>query len=322
MKYRGPLIGFLMGTVYALICAGVFTFAERHSLQTLEFVSIAMIVGTPITVGVITVLYGSVEQAGSRFYRLLYPWLSVFGWSVISLVFAWETIICVVMLLPIYLPLASFGGAIGGYVRVNCCKKTERGVVSCFSVLPLVLGLAEIPINEPTLHNTVVTTVFIDAPIDKVWKSLPSVKDIRKEELPWTLSHFLGIPRPVSAITEELKEGGVRDIWWEKGVHFQERITEIVEPELLAYEVLADQESMEVAELDTHIVVGDQYFEVESGQYSLIKLDSGTQLTLRSSYRMTTNLNWYGKFWADWVLDDFHYSVLTLLRTRNEKHAN
>lgn len=318
VKLRGAIIGFLAGTLYALACAGIFTYYEQTSFEIFEFVSLAMILGMPITVGVVTMFFASPEQAARLSYELFYPWLSVIGWSVISLIFAWETLICIAMLTPLYLVLASLGGLIGGHVRRKYCNTTNRGVVSCFAVLPFLIVLAEIPITKPTLRNTVTTSVYIDAPVDEVWSSLPNVEAIRAEELPWTLSHFLGIPRPTSATTSELRPGGTRDIRWEKGVHFQEQITSVVEHESITYKVLADQESMAIAELDTHIVVGDEYFEVESGQYSLTSSGNGTLLTLSSSYRMTTNLNWYGKFWADWVLDDFHYSVLELLRKRTE----
>ena len=37
---------------------------------------------------------------------------------------------------------------------------------------------------------------------------------------------------------------------------------------------------------------------------------------------MTTNLNAYGKLWANRVMNDFHYSVLEVLRARNEASAD
>ncbi len=37
---------------------------------------------------------------------------------------------------------------------------------------------------------------------------------------------------------------------------------------------------------------------------------------------MTTKLNWYGKLWANFVLDDFHNSVLHMIKSRNENKEN
>ena len=321
-SFRGPVAGFVAGTAYILVLAGLIALAEAFSLRTLQFVSIAMIVGAPIAAGVVTLFFATDEQANTRRSQLLIPWFAVGGWSLISIALAWETVVCVIMLIPVFLPLASLGGFIGGYVRANHCDLTNRSVVSSFSVLPLLLAVAEIPYDTPTVHHTVTSSVMVEAPIDQVWASLPSVANITREELPWTLSHFIGIPRPVSSNTPQLVAGGQRDIQWEQGVRFTETITRIVENELVAYDVTPDQESLKLAALDTHIVIGDQYFDVESGQYALESDGDKTRLSLSTTYRMTTNLNGYGKLWANWVMGDFHYSVLRVLKSRNESTVN
>ena len=134
--------------------------------------------------------------------------------------------------------------------------------------------------------------------------------------------HFMGIPKPMAALTERLEVGGIREIYWNKGVHFQEKITKINEFQNISYDVLVDKESMEIAELDTHIVVGDKYFDVTSGSYTTNKKGDKTVLVLTTNYRMTTKLNWYGKYWADFVLNEFHKSVLTVIKMRNEINSN
>lgn len=316
MKYRGSLAGFIWGTLYALGCAYIFSLGDYYTLEYLQFISIAMLVISPISVGVITVFFATKEQAGSKAYRSFQPWLPVVGWSIISLLLAWETIICIVMLLPLYLPLASLGGALGGYVRRNYCDKTNVGVVSCFAILPFMISPFEMPVESPNLYHSVSNTIEINAPVDAVWKIIPDIENIDASELSWNLSHFIGIPKPISAITVDMKPGGIRELYWERGVHFQERITEIIPEKLFAYDVLVDKESMSIAELDTHIVVGDRYFDVLSGSYELDNINGKTLLTLTTRYRMTSKVNWYGSFWANYVLDDFHMSVLGLIRNR------
>jgi len=76
---------------------------------------------------------------------------------------------------------------------------------------------------------------------------------------------------------------------------------------------------LKIAELDTHITVGDQFLNVKSGYYYLSEYQGQTYLSLTTSYKMTTKLNWYGKFWANFVLDNFHSSVLHMIKLRNEK---
>ena len=318
LKHRGSVGGFLVGAVYALVCGYIFTLGEKYSLAFVEFVSMAMLIATPVSVGVITVFFATKEQANNRRYRIYVPWLSIIGWSLISLLFALETLICVLMLLPICLPLSSLGGFIGGVVRRHYCDKTNQGVASCFALLPFFVIPLEMPIETPTIQKSVTNTVLINADKDVVWGTIPNIKNIKPEELTWNISHSIGLPKPLSARTPSLAVGGIRDLEWEKGVHFQEVISEIKVEELLAYDVLVDQESMKIAELDTHIVVGDKYFDVLSGFYSLDTVDGQTSLTLSTTYRMTTNLNWYGEWLADFVLDDFHSAVLTLIKHRVE----
>lgn len=319
MRFRAQIIGFFAGAVYALVCAFLFSIGERSSIELLEFVSLAMIVGTPVAVGVVTLCFGTQEQVANRKFRLYGPWLSILGWSAVSMALAWETLICVVMLLPVYLPLATAGGLIGAYVRANFCNKTNLGVTACFAVFPLLFGLAEFTVDSPTARQTVSTQIRITAPIEVVWEVLPIIEDIKAHELPWTLSYALGIPKPTSAETEDFRVGGTRRIAWERGVQFDEKITEIVEYRRFAYDVLADKRSMKIAGLDTHVVVGGEYFEVDSGEYILQPDGNDTVLILATSYRITSNLNWYGSLWADFVLDDFHHSVLTMIRDRIEE---
>jgi len=321
-KYRGGLAGFLGGTVYAVIFSYLFSIGEKYSINFLEFISIAMLVVSPISVGIITVLFLTKEQAENRKIRLFHPWLPVLGWSIISIALDWETIICIVMLLPLYLPLSSLGGFIGGVIRRSYCKKTNTGVASCFAILPLLIAPIERPLESPTLFYSVSNTIKIQAPVEKVWESIPNISNIQADELSWNISHFIGIPRPVSAMTTDLKVGGLRELDWERGVHFQEKITELSTNKKLAYQVIVDQESMQIAELDTHIIVGDKYFDVLSGSYDLEFIDGETYLSLTTDYRMTSKVNWYGSLWANFVLDDFRGSVLNLIKNRVENNIS
>jgi hypothetical protein len=318
-KYKGATLGFFVGLIYALICSGFIAIGEAYSIEALEFVSLTMIIIMPIIVGVFTILFSTPDQARSKNHRRYGPWLSILGWTILSLMFAMETIICIIMLLPLYLPLATLGGILGGQIRKKYCERINSGIVSCFALLPFLMLNIEATFQSPTIRVSVVDSIVINASLEKVWETIPNLKNINKNELKWTLSHYIGLPRPVSATTASLEVGSIRDLNWEKGVHFQEKITKIIPEKLFAYDVLIDQESMKIAELDTHIVVGDKYFDVESGYYSLKSKDAQTILSLTSTYRMSTKMNWYGKFLANFVFDDFHSAVLSVIKQRAEK---
>ena len=50
-NYRGSIAGFLGGTIYAIIFSYLFSVGQKYSINFLEFVSIAMLVISPISVG-------------------------------------------------------------------------------------------------------------------------------------------------------------------------------------------------------------------------------------------------------------------------------
>lgn len=209
-----------------------------------------------------------------------------------------------------------------GYIRnKNIIKSGGNGALS-LALLPFLIMPVESAYVTPTIRHAEVDSIVIDAPIEQVWLSLPNIHDIKQDELTWTFSHFIGLPKPKSSVIGTLRIGELRKSSWEKGIYFQERITQIKPNKLLAYDVLVDEQSMKIANLDTHITVGDQYFDIEKGHYRLEDLDGKTRLTIMTAYRMTTNVNWYGQLWANFVLDDFHYMVLNLIKGRNEFNAD
>ncbi len=319
MNYKAPIMGFIWGTLLFLLCALAATYGEKHSLEWLQFVSFAMLIVTPISVGALTLFLIPIKQAEDKSKRKYYAFLPVFGWSIISLIVQWETIICIFMLLPLYLPLAFLGGKIGAGMKVKYKSKYKAGIISCFALAPFLMIPLEQPLTAKSLRYSVTNSIQINAPIERVWRNLSNIENIKPSELKWNISHFIGLPKPQKATTKVVEIGAIREIYWERGVHFQERITNIIPQKLLAYDVIIDEKSMEIAELDTHITVGDQYFNVESGYYYLSEHQGQTYLSLTTSYRMTTKINWYGKFWANFVLDDFHASVLHMIKLRNEK---
>jgi len=113
--------------------------------------------------------------------------------------------------------------------------------------------------------------------------------------------------------------GAVRDLYWEGDVHFREYVTAWEPARRLAYRVDVAPAREALQRLDTHVVIGDRYFDIRQGEYVLRDLGDGrTELTLSTTYRMRTLINVYGGWWADRTLDDFHTVVLQLLKQRIE----
>jgi hypothetical protein len=66
-------------------------------------------------------------------------------------------------------------------------------------------------------------------------------------------------------------------------------------------------------------MIGGKYFDVLEGSYKIDKLgQTKNWVTLSCTYRVTTNLNFYSKLWADFILDDFNEMILEVIKKRSE----
>ncbi len=310
------LVGIIGGALYAFM---LYRLLELHWLPQ-EFVSVAGIFGTPVAVGAICVGLSSPTQQANLSYRITAPWVSIFIAAVILLAARFETMICIVMLTPPLMLLTSIGGLMAGYLAtVLRGRRGRRGVLGCFAVLPILLGHAEQRIAPVTEYHTVTDSIMIDAAPAVVWRNLIDVPDIRRDELRWSFSHAIGLPRPRAAILHGQGVGAVRDLYWDDGIHFRERVTTWQPAQRLAYDVDVSPAVIALRKLDTHVVIGDRYFDVLRGEYRLRAISHAqTELVLTTTYRISTNVNGYGNLWARNTLDDFQVVVLDLLKKRAE----
>ncbi len=314
------LAGVPMGMLVALLLYAIFAGLTPLIVPaSYEYVSAIGIFGLPFCMGAATVCLSTPEQQASVRYRVFAPWGSLLLLFTILVLVALETLICVIMLLLPTLSLASAGGVAAGVVLTRWRSRTaRRTTLASVILLPLLLGPLEprlIPLQQDIV--TLSDRIVIAAPVDVVWDTLVQVPDIRDDELQPSFSHRIGLPRPRAALMNGAGEGAVRDLYWDDGIHFRERVTTWQPGRLLAYDVDVSTARDSLRKLDPHVVIGDRYFDVESGRYELLALDDArTQLTLRTTYRISTRVNGYGRFWADRTLHDFHRVVLALLRDR------
>jgi hypothetical protein len=188
---------------------------------------------------------------------------------------------------------------------------------------PLLLVRIESIQEVPEQFHTVTDRVVIAASRERVWQELLNVPGIEPEELSWSFSHAIGLPRPRAARLSGAGVGAVRDLYWEGDIHFREYVTAWEPAQRLAYRVDVSPARDALRRLDTHVVIGDRYFDIQNGEYSLRDLGQGrTELTLSTIYRMRTLVNPYGEWWANRTLDDFHTVVLKLIKKRTESSAS
>jgi hypothetical protein len=117
--------------------------------------------------------------------------------------------------------------------------------------------------------------------------------------------------------------GAVRTSKWEKGVTFKEKITTWDAPYRLHYEFDIPKGSIPREALDRHVELGGDYFTVLRGGYDVEIIDSEkSKLILKTVYQNKSHLKLYGKIWASYVFNDFHNSLLELMKHRAENNKN
>lgn len=71
--------------------------------------------------------------------------------------------------------------------------------------------------------------------------------------------------------------------------------------------------------LDEHVRIGGPFFDVLPGAYGNEPLPNGeTRLHLSSQHRVSTDFNWYARFWTDGVMSDVQETILTAIQERRE----
>src|SRR5260221_9291832 len=119
-------------------------------------------------------------KGGKPFWKCLVVSLYYFLFiSFLVLIFAIEGLVCVAMSLPLAIPLDIFGVWVA-YLVTNRIREPKLGIVASLLLvimMPFILGFEISNKSLPTPHK-VVSTIEIDAPIEKVWKNVVEFPEI------------------------------------------------------------------------------------------------------------------------------------------------
>lgn len=228
-----------------------------------------------------------------------------------------EGLICIVLVLPVFMAAAVLGGVLAGWLHRRTLD--SKGTVSAFVLLPLLLGPVEATLPPSQSEQTVTTTIHIDAPPEVVFDQLADVRRIDPDELGFAFVHLIGLPKPIEADMRGTGVGAVRVSRWEKNVRFEEVITHWQRPTAMHYRFHIPPGGIPRDALDQHVELGGAYFTVLDGGYDLAPAPGGgTDLTLTTRFLNKSQLKLYGDLWGRMVLQDFHRSILGLMRHRAE----
>lgn len=310
-RLRTLLIGLTAGVVYAFLSMLIVTHFHEN-------VSVAYIFILPIILGAIPILFSTKEQLSAYKSYLLLPWIITFTFFILSYVTGFEGMICLVIIVAPFLLLCTLGAFIFRLIKLKNERNGTKLYVSLFIPL-LILGI-ETNFQATDQIHTVSTTIVINADKSKVWNNVKNIKDIQPNEIETHFVHLMGIPKPLNGELDKEEIGGIRHITWEKGIKFEEKITAWDEKKGFSYNINVDPNSIPPTSLDEHVMIGGKYFDVLNGSYKIEELSqTKNKVTLTCTYRVTTNLNFYSKFWADFILDDFNEMILEVIKKRSER---
>jgi uncharacterized protein YndB with AHSA1/START domain len=300
------------GLVYRLIFMGG-PFARFDAMLS------AFVLLVPVVVGAVTVY--AAERSRRRSWSS-YFWsaalanvLFVLGTFLVVI----EGIICTILAAPLF-------GVIGGIAGLGMgavCRWTghPRPTLLSVAALPLVFGTLEHHLPLPNTVDTVSAVRLIDAPPDRVWQAISHADDIQPEEMGGAWMYRIGVPLPLSAITEEINGERVRHIEMGKGIRFDQVIVDWEPERRVRYTYRFTPDSFPPHALDDHVRIGGEYFDLHDTEYVLEPTPDGTRLTVRMSYRVSTHFNWYARLVGRVLIGNFEKTALGFYARRAEQAA-
>ena len=265
----------------------------------------ALFVGTPFCLGLVTALLRDPGSLSAAFGTASAATVLV---GVLIVGMALDGGICVLMALPIALPLALAGAWVGWLARRGRSPRTPRTFALALFALPLAMG-AEAKTDRPPAQHAVTTSVIVDAPPETVWRRVVAFPPLPE---PRSLHFRAGIAYPRSATISGRGVGAVRRCRFSTG-DFVEPITVWDEPRRLAFSVT--EQPLPMRELsfwgEVHPPHLDGFLRSRRGEFRLIPLPGG-----RTLLRGTTwyeNRMWPAPYWQTWsdeIIGSIHERVL------------
>jgi hypothetical protein len=232
-----------------------------------------------------------------------------------------EGMFCLLMALPIALPLAAFGGAFGYLVHRR--RWFPDGAPALLSaLLILVTGVQwteHVTAPAPPVY-VVRTTIDVDARPERVWQRVVSFSEIPP---PTEWMFRSGIAYPIRAGIQGAGVGAERHCVFSTGA-FVEPIEVWDEPRRLKFSVTSNPAPMEEWTPYAHVEPPHLHgFLVSNGgQFLLTPLpNGGTRLEGTTWYRHSLWPAAYWRLWSDAIIHQIHRRVLRHIREEAENQA-
>ena len=314
--YREPLIAHQLSSALSGIAASALICITMVSLcvYLIQDYGAALFMGTPIVMGATSAYIYNRPYTRSVFSSIMVAELSIFLSGLILLLFAFEGIICLVMLLPIAGVMAILGALIGVMIATLQPQRTMTLLIP-LSLLPVLAG-AENAIRDLPEYE-VLTTIEIEAPPQRVWPNVVGFSDL---DDPPSWSFQLGIAYPKRATIVGSGVGAVRHCEFSTGA-FVEPITLWDQPKRLAFDVQSQPPPMHELSPYRHVHPPhlDGYLRCKRGEFRLIDIGNGrTRLEGRTWYQYEIFPPSYWTLWTDMLIHRIHQRVLSHIKKLSE----
>jgi hypothetical protein len=313
--YNNTLFVFGIPLLYAFTLRGIFLNDFYDTI--VGIVSIAFLIFGPLAIGALTVALSPRNTAINIWYGIFAPWIVILVFLGLSFVIKFEGAICLVMALPIFLVISSFGGITISLIRKSRVNNTVNIVAAV--LLPFLFTPIESSLNINPVTYEAYTSIIIDAPKEKIWGNVTRVRKISESEDNGKLSKLMGFPRPIVAELDTLQTGGKRKAVFDKGLVFDETVNVYEHEKKMSFSITPLTDEIPPATLDEHVTVGGKYFTVLDGTYELAAAGNGKyNLILYSHFKMNTTFNFYSGLWAKWIMQDIQNNILGIIKKRCE----
>ncbi|MET0536080.1 MAG: SRPBCC domain-containing protein [Steroidobacter sp.] len=269
----------------------------------------------PLAVGAVTVYLAERQSRRTWGYYLAAGVGSNILFVVGTLMILIEGWICAILIIPLFAAIGMVGAVVMGVI----CRMTNwpKHAVYSVTVLPLLLGAIEPTDGLPMRLRTIERSVVIEAPREVVWDQLKNMRDIRAEDVEDGLAFLIGVPPPISALSDDGAGQHVRRISMGKHVYFDQVETERREHQYVRWSQRFYPDSFPPGSFDEHVVMGGEYFDIDAVSYTLAPQGQRTQLTLMMHYRVSTRFNWYAEPVARLMLGNLEEVLLGLYEQRS-----
>jgi uncharacterized membrane protein YhaH (DUF805 family) len=293
--------GILAVAAGAIAVAGALLIA----IAWLKSYGLTTFLGTPFLMGLVIGVVSNFrrERPMGQTMTLAAIGLAVAGVSLVAVAF--EGIVCLVMALPLAVPIVLLGAVVGQSIAAT--RTPAAGMALLLAIMPAGSYLDRAVDTEPV--RVVLTSTDVQAPPSRVWRHVVSFSDI--DEPPEWLFR-LGLAYPLRARIDGAGVGATRHCEFTTG-SFVEPITRWEEPTLLAFDVTSQPaplgEWSPYAQVYAPHIKG--FFRTTHGEFRLVPLpNGGTRLEGRTWYSLRMAPAAYWTPLADAILHRIHRRVL------------